>query len=974
MTVSRVVIACLLTVAVVSVVALAGAASPALAQPLVSYELSAEGEGGTAVTQAGSHPYQVTGTIDFNQVGMGSPPAPSPVLAKDVVARLPVGLIANITPFASCSYEKFVRPYAAEGLPSTEEDECPAASAVGIVTVNSGSTSYTVPLFNVEPNVGEPARFGFLVPRVDVPVLLETSVRSGPGEDWGVNLSANEVPDSAGITGAKVTFWGVPGAGGHDALRGWGCLGETLGRHAFERCTRPAEEPHLPALLTMPASCTGPLQSSVEADSWSAPGVFETVAAREPLAALEGCEHVKFTPTIETVPTTHSAASPSGLSFDLDFNDEGLLSDTGIAQSDLERTEVTLPEGMTIDPSAGVGLGACTAAQYATSSCPEDSKLGTVEIETPLLSTLVYGSLYVAQPYENPFDSLIAIYVVAKSRAERGILVKLAGRVTPNPLTGQLTITFENDPQVPFDRFNFHFREGQQAPLISPATCGSYTTQALLTPWANPSEVLTDTSAFLITSGSEGGACPGATAPFGPGIQAATVNDQAGTLSPFYVELTRGDAMQEISSFSASLPEGLTGDLSGIPFCPEADIALARTKTGAQEEAEPSCPLATEIGDSLVGTGVGSVLDYVPGRLYLSGPFRGDPLSVVSVTSAMIGPFDLGTVVIHFGLKVDPYTAQVSIDPTGSEPIPTIIDGIVTHVRDIRVSIDRTGFTLNPTSCEPHPTSSTLTSAEGVSATVSTPYQAADCEELSFKPKFTVSTSARTSKADGASLHVKLTMPGALGTQSNIRQVKVDLPKQLPSRLTTLQQACTDAQFEADPAGCPAASKIGYAKAITPLIPVPLAGPAIFVSHGGEAFPSLIVVLQGYGITIDLVGSTFISPQGITSTTFKTVPDQPVGRFELVLPEGKYSALAAISNLCKQKLEMPTSFVAQNGITIHERIEIGVTGCEATRAQRIARALATCRRRDRGRNHGKRVACERAARRRYASVKRKKTK
>jgi hypothetical protein len=966
-----------LAVLVVAVVALSFASS-ALAQPLVSYELSAEGEGGSAVTQAGSHPYQVTGTIDFNQGSDGG----SPVLARDIVARLPVGLIADIVPFASCKYESFERHFAGEGLPSSEENECHAPTAVGVVTVSVdepasvGQTTFTVPLFNVEPEAGEPARFGFLVPKLDVPVLLDTSVRSGPGEDWGVNLSTSEVPESAGITGAKVTFWGVPGKASHDELRGWGCLAETNGGHSFEPCAKPVEEQHPPALLTVPASCTGPLHSSVEADSWAAPGVFETVLAREPLAALEGCGNVEFTPTIETVGTTHSAASPSGLAFDLNFEDAGLLSDTGIAQSDLEKTEVILPEGMTIDPSAGVGLGACTATEYAAAACPEDSTLGTVEIDTPLLTTLVRGSLYVAQPYENPFDSLIAIYVVAKSRAERGILVKLAGRVVPNLATGRLTVVFENDPQVPFNRFNFHFREGQQAPLISPATCGTYTTQALLTPWANPTEVLPDTSSFQVTSGSEGGPCPGATAPFSPAIAAATITDQAGTFSPFYVELTRTDAMQEVASFSASLPEGLTGDLSGIPFCPEADIALARTKTGSQEEADPSCPAASEIGDSLVGTGVGSVLDYVPGKLYLSGAFHGDPLSVVSITSAVIGPFDLGTVVIHFALKINPYTAQVSIDPTGSEPIPTIIDGIVTHVRDIRVSIDRTGFTLNPTSCQPHPTSSTLTSTEGVSATVGTPYQAADCEELSFKPKFSVSTSAHTSKAKGASLSVKLTMPGALGTQANIGQVKVDLPKQLPSRLTTLQQACTDAQFESNPAACPAASKIGYAKAITPLIPVPLAGPAIFVSHGGEAFPSLIVVLQGYGITIDLVGSTYISPQGITSTTFKAVPDQPVGSFELTLPQGPYSALAANlptkakGSFCGQKFVMPTSFVAQNGITIHERIKIGVTGCPLTRAERLARALAACRRRDRGRKHaGRRVTCERVARRRYGAVK-----
>jgi hypothetical protein len=917
--------------AILGVVALMTcAAATALAEPLVSYELTAENEGGVAVRQAGAHPYQVTGTIAFNQ-----PKGGSPVPARDVVARLPVGLIADIVPFARCSYEQFERHFAAEGVPSSDEDECRAQTAVGVVMVDVdepagiGVASFTVPLFNVEPNAGEPARFGFLVPKLGVPVLLDTSVRSDPGEDWGVDLSATGVPQNAGITSAKVTVWGVPGKVSHNGLRGWGCLAQTFGGSSFERCVNPVEEQHPPALLTMPASCTGPLESSVEADSWVMPGAFETVPVREPLQALEGCGHVRFTPAIEIVPTTHSAASPSGLSFDLEFDDEGLLSDTGIAQSDLEKTEVTLPEGMTIDPSAGVGLGACTAAQYAAAGCPEDSKLGTVEIETPLLTTLVYGSLYVAQPYENPFGSLIALYVVAKSRAERGVLVQLAGRVSPNPVTGRLTITFENDPQVPFDRFNFHFREGQQAPLISPATCGSYTTQASLTPWANPSEVLTDTSSFQIVSGSGGSPCPGAVAPFAPSIAAATVTDDAGTFSPFYVELSRTDAMQGIASFSASLPEGLTGDLSGVPFCSEADIALARTKTGSGEEAEPSCPVASEIGNSLVGTGVGSVLDYVPGKLYLSGAFRGDPLSVVSITSAVIGPFDLGTVVIRFGVKIDPYTAQVSIDPTGSEPIPTIIDGIVTHVRDIRVSIDRTGFTLNPTSCEPHPTSSTLRSTEGVSATVSTPYQAANCDELKFKPRFTASTRAKTSYVNGASLHVKLTMPGPLGTQANIKQVKVELPRQLPSRLPTLQHACTDAQFEADPAGCPAASKVGYAKAITPLIPVPLAGPAIFVSHGGEGWPSLVIVLQGYGFTIDLVGSTFISKGGIISTTFKAVPDQPIGSFELTLPEGRYSALAALGNLCRHKLVMPNEFLAQNGARIHERTKIAVTGCHA---------------------------------------------
>jgi hypothetical protein len=300
----------------------------------------------------------------------------------------------------------------------------------------------------------------------------------------------------------------------------------------------------------------------------------------------------------------------------------------------------------------------------------------------------------------------------------------------------------------------------------------------------------------------------------------------------------------------------------------------------------------------------------------------------VSVTSATVGPFDLGTVVLRFGLNIDPNTAQVSVSPTSSEPIPTILHGIVTHVRDIRVYVDRAGFILNPTSCNPLQISSTLNGDVGGSATVSSPFQAANCTNLAFKPSFKVSTAGKTSRQNGASLTVKLTYPtGALGKDANIRSVKVNLPKQLPSRLTTLQEACTDSVFNANPAACPAASRVGQARAVTPILPVPLTGPAYFVSHGGAKFPELIVVLQGYGVTIDLHGETFISKAGITSSTFRTVPDQPVTSFELTLPQGPNSALAAPSNLCKATLKMPTTFTAQNGMVIKQTTPISVTGC-----------------------------------------------
>jgi hypothetical protein len=950
-----------------------------------AFALSVEGESGGAVTQAGSHPYQVTGSIVLDQ-GTDSAPVEGPPsvgtaggAVRDVVAKLPPGLVAD----PGVSSQRCLSWQFTTGVPGDAQDECPYESAVGVASVTFDDPSLGVvtlpsPVFNVEPEAGEPARFGFYVPIEGVPVNLTTSVRSGTGEDWGVDLQSLQVPEDAGILIVRVTFWGVPNSSTHDESRGWGCIAEARGRgrEAYEGCVH-VEEPSPRAFVTLPTICTGnPLSASVQADSWAQPGVFDSLSSEQSIAALSGCGKVAFTPTVSTSTTTTSASSPSGFALNLSFDTEGLTSGTGIAQSDLENTVVSLPEGLTIDPSAGVGLGACSPQQFAQATvesvsggCPEDSKLGTVEIETPLLFTTVYGSLYVATPYANPFKSLIAVYVIARSRAERGILVKLAGKVTPDPTTGRLTVSFENNPPLPFEHFNFHFKEGAQAPLITPATCGTYATSAQLTPYSAPEDVLTDTASFQVTSGSEGSACPNGVPPFAPSIRAGTLTNHAGTFSPLYFELSRTDAMQYISSFSTVLPLGLTADLTGVPQCPQADIALARTKTGIQEEQEPSCPQASVIGHSVVGTGVGVILDYVPGTLYLAGPFKGDPLSVVSITSAVVGPFDLGTVVVQFGLHIDPYTAQVSISPSGSEPIPTIIDGIVTHVRDIKVSIDRPDFTINPTACEARPIASGLTSSLGQTATTSTPLQAEACDELAFKPTFKASTNGKTSRQIGASLSVRLTMPIKLGTQSNIKTVKVDLPKQLPAQLKTLQQACTETQFDANPAGCPPGSIVGHARAITPILPEPLTGPAIFVSHGGEEFPSLILVLQGYGFTIDIVGSTYVSPKtGTISSTFKTVPDEPVGSFQLTLPQGRFPALAANTSLCRltrlvrvkkrvvrlvkgrrrrvairvkkrvrAKLLMPTLFVAQNGATVKRDITIRVTGCAKKKHAKHAR-------------------------------------
>jgi hypothetical protein len=927
------------------------------------YNLVPEENGGGIDNRAGSHPYQLTTTVALNQTSdLTAPPA----LARNFGFKLPPGQVGSATAVPKCSAVAFNAQPPGQGGANL----CPENTAIGIAIItfdepaNLGLKTIPTPLFNLETAYGEPARFGFVI--LGTPVILDAAVRSGPGDDYGVTVNVSNTTELVNFVTSTVTFWGAPGEASHDESRGFGCIRE--GKYQNPQfptlsCV-PSTEASPPAFLTLPANCEESFATSVTGVSWpnkkASTGVpfgpFSYSLADETgaLVQLTACNQVPFSPRISVEASTEKVAAPTGLDFNVDFHDEGLTSAPGLAQSQLKNTVVTLPEGFTINPSAGVGLGGCRPADFARETvdsipgegCPNDSKLGTVEVESPLLAQKIHGALYIAQPYENPFPepeaghpngTLVALYIVAKN-PETGILIRLAGKVVPNPVTGQLTTVFENTPQLPFSHFNFHFREGAQAPLISPPTCGTFTTQAQLTPWSAPMSVVSVSSSFTITKGFQGGACPtGGVPPFDPGIVSGQVNNNAGAYSPFYLHLTRTDAEQEIAGFSTNLPSGLTGNLSGVPFCPEASVEAARQKTGAQEEAEPSCPAASQVGHTLVGTGVGAVLAYVPGKVFLAGPFHGAPFSLVSVTSALVGPFDLGTVVIRFGLTIDPYTAQVSVTPTGSEPIPTILRGIVTHVRDIRVYIDRPNFTLNPTSCNPLKIGSTLTSDLGASKTVTSPFQASNCQALAFKPIFKVWTSGRTSRTKGASLTVKLSYPA--GVQANISKVKVDLPKQLPSRLTTLQKACTAAQFNANPAGCPVASRVGHAKAITPLIPVPLEGPAYFVSHGGEQFPDLIMVLQGYGVTIDLVGSTFISKAGITSSTFKTVPDQPVGSFELTLPQGPFSALAANGNLCKAKLTMPTAFDAQNGARVRQNTKIVATGCpKAKKAKKAKKA------------------------------------
>ena len=975
------------------------------------FQMIPENTGGSVDTQAGSHPFQLTSVVSFDSGGG---------LVKDAVGELPPGFIGNPSPFAQCTDAQFAAKPNEPHEPII--NECPADSAIGVATVTymlPGEPVKTeaVPIFNMVPLRGEPARFGFKAAGL-VAAFLDSAVRTGGS--YAVTVGAYNIAQIARILSTKLTFWGVPGAVAHEHQRGWECLRE------FGSGCPHASGQTPPPFLIMPSSCSEPFESTLRADTWSSTGnPTETAEASYRLAEqIDGCEHLPFAPSLTVAPDVPDTSTSTGLTVTVHVPQTAELNPEGLAESSLRNTTVVLPAGVAVNPSGGNGLEACSESlvgftgfqelnhelepgehtatftpslpgsfgseeqlEPGVNFCGDASKIATVKFKVTVLPNDLEGAVYLASQNQNPFGSLVAMYVVAEDPVS-GVLVKLAGETSLDPATGQLTATFKNTPQAPLETAEFHFFGGEQAPLATPARCGSYTTNASFTPWSGNQPVAASSS-FQIEHGPGGSPCPGASLPFTPTLTGGATNLNAGAFSPFTLTMTRKDGEQNLQSVQAILPPGLSGVLSNIELCPEPQANLGE------------CGENSKIGETTVSVGVGSLPFTVSGgKFYLTGPYNGSggckvsepgcaPFGITFEVPAKAGPFDLernsanpagedacDCVIVRGKIEINPYTAALTItsNPPGTpDAIPTSIEGIPLEIQHVNAITTRGNFQFNPTNCAEMEVTGNIHSSAGGTDTIGVPFQVTNCKSLAFTPRFKVSTNATTSKANGASLTTSVTEPsGSLGTQANLAKVKVELPKDLPSRLTTLQKACTSKQFEANPAACPPESDIGHAVVHTPLVPVPLEGPAIFVSHGGEAFPSLTMVLQGYGVTIDLVGTTFISKAGVTSTTFKTVPDQPFSSFALTLPTGKFSALTALGNVCAEKLTMPTEFIAQNGMEIHQITPIGVTGCKKTltRAQRLAAALKACHKK----KGSKRTSCEKAARKKFGPLKKGKGK
>lgn len=913
------------------------------------------GAGELEPLQAGAHPYELVTTITMSHTteftGESEVVGSTAVNTKDIKVDLPPGVIGNPTSLPKCN--RYLVHLA----------ECPSNTLVGIIEVwvdyplGRGSQVWPLPeedetegqdgrryltgIYNVEPAGPHPAEFaGFI--EGQAPAWIPFEVRTG--SDYGITANSIDLTDTGGgISRVRTRVWGVPTDPAHEGERNNECP-ETVRLKGETGC--PDTEPEVP-LLTNPTSCAGPLSVTASADSWQEQGkyVSKTIA----LPAFNGCGKLPFEPSFEAQPTSNLADSPAGLHVDLhvpqDLNAEGHEDPHGLATADVRDTKVVLPAGMAVDPSSADGLAACSEAQIGylpqqsaeagrpqftpdPPHCPDASKLGSVEVDSPLVDHPLPGAVYLASQNANPFKSLLALYVTVYD-AQTGVVIKLPGKVSLDPVTGQLTTTVDEDPQLPFTDFKLDLFSGSRAALTTPLTCGSYATSTDLTPWSSPegADATPSSLPFTVSDAPGGAACvpTEAQAPNTPGFEAGSASPVGGSYSPFVLHLKREDASQHFSALDVTLPPGLTGKVAGLEECSQAAIQAAQSRShegdGALEMAHPSCPAGSEVGTVHVGVGSGAPY-YQTGHAYFAGPYKGAPFSIVFVTPAVAGPFDLGTVVVRAALYIDPSTAQVTVK---SDPFPTILYGIPLDIRSINVEMSRKEFVLNPTSCEVMSVTGQESSTAGQAVGLSDRFQAGGCTTLPFHPSFTASTSAKHSRQNGESLHV--TVRSQQG-QANIKSVHVVVPGQLPARLPTLNLACPEAQFAADPSGCPAGSFVGTATAQTPILPVQLTGPAIFVSHGGAQFPDLDLVLQGDGVTVILRGATHIDKAGVVTSTFATVPDVPVTRFDLDLPEGPHSALAAPRGVCGSALTMPTTITGQNGAQVTQATHVVAAGCK----------------------------------------------
>jgi len=874
---------------------------------------SATAADGSTATLAGSHPYQLTVGMDFSF----NPPAPS---ESGQVDRVPGGGVRNITGEIpqGMIVDPNSTPKCKEADLEIEEVGCADATQIGAVSVSLSlfgerPTLALLPLYNMDPPPGTPAEFAF---QVFGGVFIHVLARVRSDGDYGLSAGALNIPAQVGIFGNEVTFWGDPSDSGHDHVRG--------------ECARfggscPSEALHT-AGVSLPSSCTSePIQTLVKITNWIGKGAeasYGSADANGNPVGVDGCNQLRFEPELEARPTTNLADSPTGLEFDIHQPQEE--SPSGRATANLKNVKVTLPEGMVINPSAAAGLGACSEEELGSDgtkpqNCPESSKVASAEVKTPLLNDPLPGAVYLAKPYSNRFGSLLALYLVIED-PKQGIVAKVPGKVELDPSTGQLTAIFTESPELPLEDIRLHFYPGARATLTTPQACATYTTTSDLTPWSTPEGAdAHPTDTFQTTVSPTGGACPGseAGAPNSPAFSAGTVSPAAGAYSPFVLHLSRADGTQRLAGIDTTLPEGLVGKLAGIPYCSEAGIAKAKSREapnmGAAEIADPSCPAASEVGTIDNAAGSGPTPFHVQGHLYLAGPYKGGPLSMVAIVPAVAGPFDLGDVVVRIALHVNPETTRIQ---AVSDPLPQIIDGIPLDLRSIDASFDRPSFTLNPTSCDPMAIGGSSLAASGQVAALSVPFQVGGCNALGFKPKLGLHLSNGKRRAFPALKAVYTPKPG----DANLRNLVLTLPHTEFVEQAHFNTICTRVQFAAGGGNgeqCPPGSIYGAARIYTPLLEAPLEGP-VYLRSSTHKLPDAVFAANGQ---IDAAIVAHIdSVKGHLRATIEEAPDVPVTKAIVSMRGGKKGLFVNSAPLCaKRKRKAGLSAEAHNAKTSDQK-------------------------------------------------------
>ncbi len=863
----------------------------------------------TPVRQSGAHPELATFAFDFNTVHRpgADPVHKSPVEnIRNLKVNLPPGFLGDPTAVPECSAAEF------------SSGTCPDSTQVGVIDIVltplssdihlGGSSASVFNLAHPRGSVSDLA-FDFAAQPVHINASLD------PTERYAVTTSVPSINESLPPFNQKLTVWGIPADPSHDSER---C------GFADTSVDCPSTAPRK-AFLTVPFECGVDHQMRLHHyDSWENTGVFGPDVTYTMPGQTTDCDKPVFEPSVEINPTGRQANTPTGL--DVSIQVPQVDNANAPATPPVKRTVVTLPEGMTVSPSFADGLDGCTPAQIGLFTnnpvkCPDNSRIGEVSLATPLLPKPVVGSMYLAKQGDNPFQSTFAMYMAVEDTEERGALVKIPGRIDLHPVTGQITTTFDDLPQFPFEDFTLSFRSGQRAPLINPPSCGTHKIEIEVASYTQPTKPVDASNTYEVSEGPGGGPCPpsAASRPFAPRMSAGTLNPTAGSYSPFVFRLDRTDADQEISSVTATLPPGLVAKIAGIPFCPEAAINSISTAegTGASESASPSCPLASQVGTVNTGVGAGTGPNYFLGKAFLAGPYKGAPLSLAIVVPALAGPYDLGSVLVRTAINVDPETAQVTAT---SDPFPAIVHGVLLRVRDIRLKMDRPDTTINPTSCAPMSVDgliggvggSLFTAADDLFVNRSTPFQVGECASLSFKPTLSFRLFGGTQRGAHPRLKAVVRMPAG---GANIAKASVALPRSEFLDQSHIGTVCTRVQFKAD--NCPAASVYGKAEVKTPLLDEALRGP-IYLRSSDNLLPDLVVAFRGGRVDFNLVGR-IDSIRGGIRNTFDLVPDAPVTWAAFDFLGGKKGLLINSRNLCKKTYRATAKFKAHNGraITLH---------------------------------------------------------